>query len=83
MCARASDMNIGSKEQELRGLLEVLRIKAETHVLVSVKSSTTIILTSLHPQVWDHIATLLEGEEGTHTISEEYLREANEFIRLK
>merc|ERR1711962_1098069 len=63
MCARAADMNIGSKEQELQKLLEVLRIKAETYVLV-----------------WDHIASLVE-EEGE--VTHEYLKEANEFIRLK
>merc|ERR1719228_2197997 len=63
MCARAADMNIGSKEQELQKLLEVLRIKAETYVLV-----------------WDHIASLVE-EEGE--VTQEYLKEANEFIRLK
>ena len=34
MCVRAADSNIASKEQELQRLLEVLRIKAETHVLV-------------------------------------------------
>ena len=32
MCARVSDLNVGSKEQELKRLLEVLRIKAETQV---------------------------------------------------
>ena len=34
MCVRAADSNIASKEKELQRLLEVLRIKAETHVLV-------------------------------------------------
>ena len=34
MCARAADMNAASKEKELQRLLEVLRIKAETYVLV-------------------------------------------------
>ena len=29
-----ADVNVGSKERELHRLLEVLRIKAETHVLV-------------------------------------------------
>ena len=34
MCARAADTNVASKEKELQQLLEVLRIKAETFVLV-------------------------------------------------
>ena len=34
MCVRAADSNVASKEKELQQLLEVLRIKAETHVLV-------------------------------------------------
>ena len=34
MCVRAADSNIASKEKELQRLLEVLRIKAETQVLV-------------------------------------------------
>jgi hypothetical protein len=80
MCARLSDRNVGSKEQELRQLLEVLRIKAETHVLVGGSVSCS---RGSCAQVWDHIATLLEAEDGTTVLTEEYLREANEFIRLK
>ena len=34
MCVRAADSNISSKEKELQKLLEMLRIQAETHVLV-------------------------------------------------
>jgi hypothetical protein len=34
VCARAADTNVASKEKELQQLLEVLRIKAETFVLV-------------------------------------------------
>ena len=53
---------------------QVLRIKAETYVLV-----------------WDHIASLLENEDISTkldgvtrlNVGDEYLREANEFIRLK
>ena len=34
MCAREADVNVNSKELELKRLLEVLRIKAETRVLI-------------------------------------------------
>ena len=34
MCAREADVNVNSKEMELKRLLEVLRIKAETIVLI-------------------------------------------------
>ena len=34
MCVRAADSNVNSKEKELQQLLEVLRIKAQTFVLV-------------------------------------------------
>ena len=34
MCVRAMDSNISSKQKELEKLLEVLRIKAETYVMV-------------------------------------------------
>ena len=33
-----ADVNVGSKERELHRLLEVLRIKAEIHVLVHFSS---------------------------------------------
>ena len=33
-----ADVNVGSKERELHRLLEVLRIKAEIHVLVHLSS---------------------------------------------
>ena len=70
MCVRAADSNISSKEKELQKLLEVLRIKAETHVLI-----------------WDHLACLIESNDKEETfeapITEEYLKAANEFIRVK
>ena len=34
MCVRAADSNIASKEKELQRLLEVLRIHADTHVVI-------------------------------------------------
>ena len=47
MCVRAIDYNISSKQEELKRLLETLRIKAETHVLV-----------------WDHLANMIQQEDG-------------------
>lgn len=68
MCVRAIDYNISSKQEELKRLLETLRIKAETHVLV-----------------WDHLANMIQQEDGEKEgiVSEEYLLEVNEFIRVK
>jgi len=80
MCVRAVDNNVASKEEALQRLLELLRIPAETYVLV-----------------WDHLASMLEVEHtgGSDSggpggelarwslVSEDYLREANLFIRSK
>eukprot|EP00092_Neocalanus_flemingeri_P009879 GFUD01010648.1.p1 GENE.GFUD01010648.1~~GFUD01010648.1.p1 ORF type:complete len:926 (+),score=262.27 GFUD01010648.1:182-2959(+) len=75
MCARATDSNMASKEKELQQLLEVLRIKAKTFVLV---------WDHLACMMEDGV-----GVEGGRVmdqyseVSEEYLLAANEFIRVK
>jgi len=72
MCARAADSNVASKEQELKQLLEVLRIRAQTHVLIwdhlasMLESDTRNDLTDQYSAA-----------------SEEYLKATNEFIRVK
>jgi len=72
MCVRAVDNNVASKEEALQRLLELLRIPAETYVLV-----------------WDHLASMLEDTDDQanvddlSNVSDDYLKEANEFIRAK
>jgi len=72
MCVRAADSNVASKEKELQQLLEVLRIKAETHVLV---------WDHLASMMEENISP--ETTEDLSLVSEEYLQAANEFIRVK
>lgn len=75
MCVRAADSDIAGKEADLIRLLELLRIKAETYVLV-----------------WDHLTTLMHNQsmqlpdsddDPMPVISQQYLTEANQFIRAK
>merc|ERR1719189_2496279 len=71
MCVRAADSNIVSKEKELQRLLEVLRIKAETQVLV-------------WDHLASMIETAETSSQSSYpTVSEEYLTAVNEFIRVK
>ncbi|XP_023327939.1 solute carrier family 12 member 9-like isoform X4 [Eurytemora carolleeae] len=74
MCVRAADSDIAGKEADLIRLLELLRIKAETHVLIWDH------LTSLFQAESSQVLTE-ECEEPN--ISQEYLLESNEFIRSK
>jgi len=72
MCVRAADSNVNSKEKELQQLLEVLRIKAQTFVLVWD----------------DLVGMLENGvgvrnEEHYLSASENYFKAANEFIRVR
>ena len=56
-------MNVGSKEKELRRLLEVLRIKAEIHVLVfHLLQCDALCLSFL--KVWDHVSCLLTTDQN-------------------
>jgi len=72
MCARAADSNVASKEKELQQLLEVLRIKAETFVMVW--DHLACMLES----------GVVEANAEEYTpVTEEYLLAANEFIRVK
>jgi len=74
MCVRAAEDDIAGKEADLIRLLELLRIKAQTYVLI-----------------WENLTSLLpadqndglQADDGYSMISDEYLREANEFIRAK
>jgi len=77
MCARAADNNINSKEKELQQLLEVLRIKAQTFVLV-----WDPLASMLGSQVMAGVEERQETEQYTG-ITNEYLLAANEFIRVK
>jgi len=71
MCVRAADSNVASKEAELQRLLEVLRVKAETVVLVWDDLATLMLQQG-------------EGElKGYARVTEEYLTKTNEFIRCK
>lgn len=72
MCARASDTNVASKEKELQQLLEVLRIKAETFVLVWDHLASML-----------ETGEMVKDTEQFSPASEEYLLAANEFIRVK
>jgi len=69
ICVKAADSDIAGKEADLTRLLELLRIKAQTHVLVWDH------LTSLLEQ------EIVQGQDAAEpVISEEYLHEANQFI---
>ena len=60
-----ADVNVGSKERELHRLLEVLRIKAEIHVLVHFSFLPPTFSQSnnfLSPEVWDHVSSLLSAD---------------------
>jgi len=70
MCVRAADSNVVSKEKELQQLLEVLRIKAQTFVLV---------WDNLAPLLENGV----RRDEHYLSASQEYFLAANEFIRVK
>jgi len=73
--ARAAFSNVASKEKELQQLLEVLRIKAETFVLVWDHLACML-----------ETGVGVEGSremEQYSAVSEEYLLATNEFIRVK
>jgi len=72
MCARATDSNVASKEKELQQLLEVLRIKAQTFVLVW--DHLACMLES---------GVVARNEEQYLPASDEYCLAVNEFIRVK
>lgn len=85
MCARAADMNVASKEKELQRLLEVLRIKAETYVLVWDHLATMLEGGETEKMTNNHNEESTPEMIGqvTPEITEEYMKEANEFIRVK
>ena len=67
-------MNVGSKERELHRLLEVLRIKAEIHVLVNLTFHSRVFVfyplsIMVLPKVWDHISSLLTLDLGSEVTS--------------
>ena len=66
-------MNVGSKERELHRLLEVLRIKAEIHVLVNLTFHSRVFFyphsIMVLPKVWDHISSLLTSDLGSEVTS--------------
>jgi len=68
LCVKAADSNVASKEQELLRLLELLRVKAETVVLVWEAD---------FPQPRE------EEDAGHAKLMEEYLVKTNEFMRCK
>ena len=83
MCVRATDLDISSKEKELQKLLEMLRIKAETNVLVwdhlaSMMEQSHAGPGRNHLRYNGHTIIIM-----IISVSSEYLPAVNEFIRAK
>jgi len=76
MCVRAMDSNISSKQTELEKLLEVLRIKAETYVLVW---DHVVCLMGTNP----NMASDRQDDTNITQVTEDYLAAVNEFVRVK
>jgi len=74
MCVRAMDSNISSKQKELEKLLEVLRIKAETYVMVWDHVACLMGTNNVSDRTEDTNIT---------QVNEDYLAAVNEFVRVK
>ena len=84
MCVKEAEVNIKSKELELKKLLEMLRIQAETHVLVwDQEMFLEENDLGLKSEFRGNNFNTIFSDKTVSTASEQYLLSVNEFIRVQ